>query len=304
MTITKIGAAVGGLLAAATIALSPVCAGAQMGPNGGPGFEGFPPTSLGPAIGSGPAVGFGAPQASQLAPYYPAAAGTLGVDYDVHVYGVPMGGNGIGVPTRGPGRPLVYGPPMGGNGIGVPQGAEFAASNPYLGPGTNFGPGWDFGVPDVQGGYGVPYSAQQFSNGVPYSAQQFSNGVPGSSGGGQATYPQGSAYGGAAAGQLVWIPMIIGGPNGNEMTLAPVGQNAAAPAGQNASVPAGRNAAAPTEPTGAPLPVMCMVTATNRAVLAQNNAPANSKVAVITNTKEACAAINGTVANPRTASAK
>ncbi len=57
-----------------------------------------------------------------------------------------------------------------------------------------------------------------------------------------------------------------------------------------------------TPETGAPEPVICLVTPTNDTVLAQYNLPAGTPIAVIANTAPACAAINGTVSAPQTAS--
>ena len=79
---------------------------------------------------------------------------------------------------------------------------------------------------------------------------------------------------------VVWIPAIIGGP-----------------------ATAGGTPVAPPGATAAAQPVLCAVEPTNTAVLTEAGMPAGQKVVVIADTEMACQAINGTVANPTTASA-
>jgi hypothetical protein len=158
--------------------------------------------------------------------------------------------------------------PVGGVGgsmpaVGMPFGG-FGGSMPAVGmPFTGFGGS----MPAV----GMPFTG--FGGSMPAVGMPFTGAL-----GFQGYPPYGMPPGG---GMVVWIPAIVGGPAG----------------------PMGTPLAAPPGGTGAPQPVMCMVEATNAAVLAEANAPAGQKVAVIADTEMACRAINGTVANPAAAGA-
>ncbi len=107
------------------------------------------------------------------------------------------------------------------------------------------------------------------------------------------------AYGAPA---YIAYPELSGGRMGVGDYDWPLMAQAAVPAqifaagtGAAAAQPGSSATAAPV----APRPVICLVTPTNDAVLAQNNVPEGTKIAVIANTEPACAAIGGTVAGPQ-----